>query len=326
MGTPDVVSSGAAVLTWNLGHDWHELFRYPFLRNAFEAGAVVAVMCGVVGWFAILRGETFAAHSLANAAFPGAAGAALLGLPPLLGYFGFAIGGALLISLLAAADPGERGARIGNAAAVAAVQSLALAVGFLFVSLYRGVLGSLTSFLFGSFLGVTRGDVAALTLVATGVLAAVAFLGRPLLFVSLDPEVARAAGLPVRLVHIAFLVLLGTAVAAAATFTGVLLVFALLVVPPATAQLLTARPSAAISISVALGVAIVWSGLVVAFASNRPVGFCVTGVGGSVYLAVRLGATVMRRIGLRGAGDPHADDHSDPQHGFGPDPTAGARP
>jgi zinc/manganese transport system permease protein len=287
----------AARLSWDLHRDLHLLLQYPFMRNAFLAGAVAAVMCGAIGWFAVLRGETYAAHTLANVAFPGASGAAYLGLAPLVGYFGFAVAGAGLIAWLSPLGPGS-GER--HSATVGAVQALALAIGFWFVSLYRGFLSSLSGFLFGSFLGVTRDDVLVLTVTAGLALGLLAALGRPLLFASVDPRVAEAAGVPVRAVSLLYLILLGCAVAEASQFTGVLLVLALLVVPAASASALTARPAAGLALSVALALATVWVGLAAAYFTDRPVGFWVTSVGFAVYAAARAQAAARGRWSRRG--------------------------
>jgi zinc/manganese transport system permease protein len=284
--------AAAPDLSWDLRGDLDLLLQHPFMRNAFLAGAVAAVMCGAIGWFAVLRGETYAAHTLAAVAFPGASGAAYLGLSPLLGYFGFAVAGAALIAWL---NPWGRGRRERHSATVGAVQALALALGFWFVSVYRGSLGNLSSFLFGSFLGVTPAEVKVLTVTAAAALAVLAFVGRPLLFASVDPRAAEASGVPVRAVSLAYLVLLGCAVAEAAQFTGVLLVLALMVVPPATASVLTARPSTGLALSVALALFTVWAGLATAYFTDRPVGFWITTVGFAGYVLARFVAILQNR-------------------------------
>jgi zinc/manganese transport system permease protein len=292
---PHLVAA-APRLSWDLHRDLDLLLRYPFMRNAFVAGAVAALMCGVIGWFAVLRGETYAAHTLASVAFPGASGAVYLGLAPLVGYFGFAVAGAGLIVWL---SPRGSGQRERHSATVGAVQAMALALGFWFVSLYRGFLTSLSGFLFGSFLGVTRDDVIVLTVTAVLALGLLAILGRPLLFASVDPRVAEAAGVPVRAVSLLYLILLGCAVAEASQFTGVLLVLALVVVPAATASALTARPSVGLALSVALALCTVWAGLAAAYFTNRPVGFWVTSVGFAGYVAARGVAAVRGRQSRR---------------------------
>src|SRR6516165_4108733 len=189
--------------------------------NAYRAGTIVAVVAGVVGWFMVLRRQTFAGHTLSVVAFPGAAGATLVGISALYGYFGFCLAAALAI---AAVPRVGRHATSEESAVIGTVQAFALACGFLFVTLYGGLLDSVNSLLFGSFLGVTDGQVATLLVVGVAALAVVASIGRPLLFASLDPDVAAAHGVPVRLLSVVFLVVLGVAVAEASQITGALLV------------------------------------------------------------------------------------------------------
>src|SRR5438046_9701013 len=166
-------------------------------------------MAGVIGWFMVLRRQTFAGHTLSVTAFTGASAAGLAGVPVVVGYFGICGLGALAL----AAAAGPRRSLGSESAATGSVGALALALGFLFVSLYHGVLNGLNSLLFGTFLGITSGQVEALLVVAAVALLLTAFAGRPLLFASLDPEVARAAGVPVSLLGFGFLIVLGLSVA-----------------------------------------------------------------------------------------------------------------
>ena len=270
--------------SWNLIADVRQLFDYPFMVNAFLAGTIVAVTAAVLGWFMVLRGQTFSGHTLSLIAFPGAAGATLIGVSAGLGYFAFAVAGALVI----AATPGSGTARRGfseESAVVGTVQASALALGFLFVALYKGFLNGLNTLLFGTFLGITVDQVWALLVVAVLALIALALIGRPLLFASVDPDVAAARGVRVRLLGIVFLVLLGVAVAEASQITGSLLVFALLVMPAAAAQRFTARPSLGLVVSVMIGLLVTWLGLVVAYYSPYPMGFYLTTFAFGVYLA-----------------------------------------
>jgi zinc/manganese transport system permease protein len=260
--------------------------------QALQAGTIVAVMAGAIGWFMVLRRQTFAGHTLSVVAFPGAAGATLAGLPLALGYFG-ACGVAALALSLVSRPGGEPG---GESAAIGAVQAFGLGLGFLFVSLYSGQLSDLESLLFGSFLGITASQVQTLFWVALAALAVLAVIGRPLLFASVDGAVARAAGVPTGALALAFLLLLGLAVAATAEITGALLVFALLVTPAATAQQITPRPGLGLALSVALALIVTWLGLGIAYFSSFPVGFWVTSLSFGLYVAVRvlLGARARR--------------------------------
>ncbi|MGA2320708.1 MAG: metal ABC transporter permease, partial [Solirubrobacteraceae bacterium] len=175
-------------LGWNLARDLSEVLEFHFMVNALIAGSIVAVMAGLVGWVMVLRREAFAGHTLSMMAFPGASGAALLGLPAALGYFVVCGGAALAIGWLSGG--GERRSFSEQSASIGAVQATALAAGFLFVSLYGGVLGDLESLLFGDLLGISDGQVLVLAAVAALTLAALLALGRPLLFASVDPDAA----------------------------------------------------------------------------------------------------------------------------------------
>ncbi|MDP9307940.1 MAG: metal ABC transporter permease [Actinomycetota bacterium] len=278
-------------LSWNPITDLRELFTYPFMVNALEAGTIVAIMAGVTGWFMVLRRQTFAGHTLSVIAFPGAAAASLAGLPLAVGYFGFCGLGALALAGIA----GSRRSLSAESAAIGTLQALALALGFLFVSLYHGVLNGVDSLLFGTFLGITRGQVAVLLVVAAAAIGLVAIAARPLFFASVDAEVARAGGVPVRLLGFGFLLVLGLSVAETSQITGALLVFALLVTPAATAHQLTPRPLLGIALSVVLALAVTWLGLALAYFSIYPVGFYVTSLSFGIYVLVRVGRALRSR-------------------------------
>jgi zinc/manganese transport system permease protein len=177
------------------------------------------------------------------------------------------------------------------------VQAVAIACGLLFVALYQGFLTGTTALLFGSFLGIAAGQVAVLSAVGGAVIVVLTVIGRPLLFASADPDVAAARGVPVRALSIGFLVLLGAAVAETAQITGALLVFALLVMPAATAQRLTPRPVASLLLTVAIGWMVTWAGLVAAYYSPYPIGFYLTTFAFAAYLAANAADGARRRLG-----------------------------
>jgi zinc/manganese transport system permease protein len=272
-------------LSWNPAADVRQLVSYHFMVNALEAGTAVAVLAGAIGWFMVLRRQTFAGHTLSVIAFPGAAGASLAGLPLAFGYFGACAAGALA---LAGVSADRSGSNSRESAATGTVQAFALGLGFLFVGLYHGLLNGIDALLFGTFLGVSNDQVVTLVCVAAAALVLLAAAGRPLFFASLDGEVARAAGVPVRALSLGFLLLLGLAVGATSQITGALLVFALLVAPAAAAQQLTARPFAGLLLSVALGLVVTWLGLALAYFSIYPAGFFITSLAFAVYVAARL--------------------------------------
>jgi zinc/manganese transport system permease protein len=266
--------------------DLHQLVTYPFMVNALEAGTIVAVLAGIVGWYVVLRRAAFASHTLSVMAFPGAAGAALAGLPTALGYYVACTAAALAIGRSGRAGrPGRT--QGGESAVIGTVQTVGLAAGFLFLSLNAAVLGGPETLLFGTFLGITRGQVLGLLLVALAALAILAALTRPLLFASVDREVARASGVPVALLDALFLLVLGLAIAAISQLTGALLVFALLVAPPAAAQRLTLRPAIGLILSVAFALVTIWLALAIAYFSIYPVGFYVTTIGFVIYVLAR---------------------------------------
>ena len=254
--------------------------------NAFRAGAIVAVMAAVIGWFMVLRRQTFAGHTLSVVGFPGASGATLLGISAGIGYFAFCVGAALVIAALPRAGQHRQSE---ESALTGTLQAFLLACGYLFVALYKGFLNGVNALLFGSFLGITNGQVTLLLVVAVAALAGLAVVGRPLLFASIDPHVAAARRVPVRLLSVLFLVLLGAATAEAAQITGALLVFALLVLPAATAQAITARPAVSLPLAVVIALVVTWLGLLTAYYSPYPVGFYVSTFAFGTYCLVRLG-------------------------------------
>jgi zinc/manganese transport system permease protein len=262
-----------------------ELFQFHFMTNALIAGTIVAVTASAIGWFMVVRSQTFAGHTLSLIAFPGAAAAALAGAPVFVGYFVACGAGALA---LAAVTGGETRSISQESAAIGSVQAFALGLGFLFVSLYHGLLNGLDSLLFGTFLGITDSQVLTLLAVSAAALIVLGAIARPLLFASVDADVARASGVPVAALSTGFLLLLGLAVAATSQITGALLVFALLVTPAATAQLITPRPGLSLGLSVAIALLVTWLGLGIAYFSIYPVGFYVTSLSFGLYVLVRL--------------------------------------
>jgi zinc/manganese transport system permease protein len=158
----------------------------------------------------------------------------------------------------------------------------------MFLSLGNAVLGGPETLLFGTFLGVTSGQVVALALLAAGMLVAIGVVARPLLFATVDPLLARGRGVPVRALDLGFLLILGLTVAATSQITGALLVFALLVAPAGSAQVLTARALPGLVLSVVFALVIAWLALACAYFSNCPIGFYVTTFAFGVYVAARV--------------------------------------
>lgn len=285
--------------SWNPFADLGQMLSYEFMRNAFAAGAIVSVVAGVVGYFVILRRTAFAAHALSHVGFAGAAGAVVLSLNPVWGLLTFCLGGAAVMGAL--------GQRLRDRdTVIGIVLAFMLGLGVLFIALYNGFSTQAYSILFGEILGISPGDVALTAIIGGITLVAVAALYRPLLFASVDEEVAQARRVPVRLLSIAFLLTLGLAVAVAVQVVGVLLIFSLLVTPAAIADRLTTRPSSAIAVSVAVALACTWLGLAIGYYFSYPVSFFITSIAFFGYAVTRLATGIRRRTEVRAAPIPPA--------------------
>jgi len=271
----------------NLFADLQQIFYYPFMQHAYEAGTVVAIVAGIVGYFVVLRRSSFAAHSLSHIGFAGAAGAALFGISPVYGLLLFTtVGGSSMAILSPKAT--YRDISIGT------VLAFMLGLGVLFISLYTGYATAAYSILFGEILGISSSDVLLTLIAGLTILAAVALVYRPLLFASLDEDVAEAKGLPTFLLGIVFMLLVAVATSIAVQVVGVLMIFSLMVTPAAIAQQLAKRPRRVIIISVAVALMTTWSGLFVAFYEPYPVSFFITSIVFVLYLLARLSNRIMK--------------------------------
>ncbi|HSX46047.1 MAG TPA: metal ABC transporter permease [Candidatus Saccharimonadia bacterium] len=265
----------------NLWTDLQTMWQYSFMQHAFEAGTVVAIVAGIVGYFVVLRRSAFAAHALSHVGFAGAAGAVLIGINPLAGLLAFTSCGGVAMALLGR-KVGQQDAQIGT------VLAFMLGLGVLFISLYKGYATEAYSLLFGEILGISRNDVV-LTCIAGGLtLLAMAVMYRRLLFASLDEDVAEAKGLSILGMNVAFMLLLALATSIAVQVVGVLLIFALMVTPAAIAERLAQRPVQGLTISVTVALATTWFGLFISFYLPYPVSFFITSAAFGLYLAVRL--------------------------------------
>ncbi len=177
------------------------------------------------------------------------------------------------------------------------MQAFALASGMLFIALYKGFLNGTNALLFGSFLGITSTQVLTLGAVAVAAVAVLVIIGRPLLFASIDPFVAGARGVPTRGLSTVFLLLLGATAAEVSQITGALLVFALLVLPAATAQRITPRPGYSLALSVGLALLTVWVALFIAYYSPYPIGFWLTTIAFGLYALTHAVVGLRHRLG-----------------------------
>ena len=279
--------------SWDLVADLQILLHFHFMQNAYLAGTLVAISAGLMGFFMVLRGQSFAGHSLANVGFAGATGAVLLGLPPVVGLFLAGVLAAVGMQLLNVAAGERRQSDI----AVGAVLTASLALGFLFIHLATAeYAANVYNVLFGNVLGISDSEVGVIAVSTLVLLAVLLFIARPFFFASLDPDVAAASGVPVRLLAFGYLVLLALEVAVAVQVVGVLLIFALLVTPAAIAQDLTTRPAVAAALAVALALLFTWMGLAVGYFTPYPVGFFITTFAFGTYALVRGGRFVRDRV------------------------------
>ncbi|GAC1402636.1 MAG: metal ABC transporter permease [Ktedonobacteraceae bacterium] len=275
--------------SWNLLADVQLLFHYHFMQNAYLAGTLVALAAGIIGYFMVLRDQSFAGHSLANVGFAGATGAALFGITPVVGLFLAGLLAAVGMQTLNVAARQNRQSDI----AVGAVFTASLALGFLFIHLSTSeYAANVYNVLFGNVLGISDSDVGVIAESTLLLLAVLVIIARPLFFASLDPDVATAHGVPVRTLSFGYLVLLALEVAVAVQVVGVLLIFALLVTPAAIAQNLTTRPLRAVLIAVILALLFTWAGLAAGYAFPYPVGFFITSFAFGTYILVRGGRFV----------------------------------
>ena len=274
--------------------DLAQLFHYDFMIHAFEAGTIVAIAAGAIGYFVVLRGSSFAAHALSHIGFAGATGAVVLSLNPIIGLLAFTVGAGVAIGAL--------GNRLrGRDVTIGIVLAWTLGLGVLFLSLYRGYATEAYAILFGQILGISTADVVATLVAGIVTLIALVVVYRPLLFSSVDEDLASAKGVPVTALSIGFMAILAVAVTEAVQVVGVLLIFALIVTPAAIAVRFSSRPPVAILLGILLALAFTWLGLAIAFYSPHPVSFFITTLAFATYVAVRLAEPVRERWRNRSA-------------------------
>ncbi|WP_375491310.1 metal ABC transporter permease [uncultured Jatrophihabitans sp.] len=272
-----------------LGH----MLAAPYVQHALLAGTAIAVLSGVVGFFVVLRGQVFASDALSHVAYAGSLAALAAGVDLRFGLFGACVVVGLLLGLL-----GGRG--VADDVVIGTVFSWILGLGVFFLALYTthratGDSAANVNVLFGSIFGIDAAAARSAAWIALGALAVLVLIGRPLLFASLDPAVAAARGVPVRVVGAVFLAVVGVAAAEASQAIGALLLFGLLAAPPAAAQLLTDRPWRGMVLAVVLAVVALWIGLLIAYAAPRlPASFDIMTVAALIYLGAAVRARLRR--------------------------------
>jgi len=269
--------------------DMFDFLTYTAIQHALVAGSISAAIAAIVGYFLVVRGMTFTAHALPNIGFAGAAGAVVLGLEPVVGLLAFSISAAIAIGLLGK-QLRERDIAVGI------VMAFALGLGILFISLYHGYAEQVYSILYGNILAISQTDVQIIIALSSVTISLLFIIFRPLLFSSLDPTIAEARGVPVRLLTIVFLILVAITISVSVQVVGALLIFTLLIGPPATAMRIVQRPLWTIIIAILLGVCYTWLGIF--FAANGlfgiagtatwPASVYITSLSFGVYLPIRL--------------------------------------
>jgi zinc/manganese transport system permease protein len=258
-----------------------------FMTDTWIVASIVAVVAGVVGFFVVLRGSAFVADALPTGAFAGAAGASLIGVNTLFGLGAFSLLGALGIGLL-----GRRGR---HDVAVALALVVMLGLGALFLSFSVEYAPEIESLLFGEVLGISVNEIAPVAALGAVCIAAIMVMYRPLLLSSVMPELGEARGVRAYRIEMLFLAVVALATSMALPVVGALLIFSLMIGPPAAARSVTSRPMLAIGLSAAIAVATVWTAIASSYVTNWPVGFFVGTIGAACY-AIGRGWAAVRRI------------------------------
>jgi zinc/manganese transport system permease protein len=259
--------------------NWWQILRLPFMQNAFVGATIVALAAGLIGYFTVVRNTAFAAHALGHIGLPGATGAVLIGMPVALGLGIFCVVGALVIGAL-----GKRAAD--REVATGTVLAMAIGVGLFFNSLATRNSSTMTNVLFGNLLAISHGQLWSFAGLLLLLAASIGFVYRPLLFTSVNAQVAEAKGVPVRALSIIFMALLGLTVTMAVQAVGTLLLFALVVTPAATAIMLTPRPGFAMAIATVVSLLSVWLGLGLSAMLNIPPSFTIVTIACAVWFVV----------------------------------------
>ena len=287
-------------LLLDAGDVWSRLFDFSdygalvaLLRNSIIAGAVLGVVGGLIGVLVMTRDLAFAVHGVSELSFAGAAAALLLGVN--------VVGGSLVGSLIAAVAIGVLGTRAKDRNSIIAVlMPFGLGLGILFLALYDGRASNKFGLLTGQIVSVDNPQLGYLVSIGAVVIVGLAIVWRPLMFASVDPDVAAARGIPVRLLSIVFMVLLGLATAVSIQIVGALLVLSLLVTPAAAAMRVTSTPRLVVSLSVLFALTSIVGGILLALGSSIPISPYVTTISFSIYLVCRLVDAVRTRTGASG--------------------------
>lgn len=261
---------------------WIETLQTPFMMKAIVAGALIAIAAGTMGYFTISRNSTFAAHALAHIGLPGATGAALLGLPVSAGLGVFALGGALIIAIL-----GKKASQ--REIATGTVLAFATGLGLFFARLSSSASQQMQAILFGSILTVSKDQLLVFAIFDAILMLTLCLIYRPLLFSSINEQVAQAKGVPVTVMNLLYMTLMAGVITIAVPAVGTLLIFALIVTPAATANIITASPVKAMVVSSAICLVSIWLGLVFSTMFPAPPSFVIVSISTLTWALTMLG-------------------------------------
>jgi zinc/manganese transport system permease protein len=267
-----------------------------FMVNAWVVAGIVAVVAGAVGFFVVLRGSAFVADALPTGAFAGAAGASLIGVNTLVGLGVFSVLGALGIGWL--------GRRSRHDVATALTLVMMLGLGALFLSFSSQYAPEIYSLLFGEVLGIGTNEIVPVAILGTVSVAALVVLYRPLLLTSVMPALGESRGVRPARIETLFLVVLALATSMALPVVGALLIFSLMIGPPAAARSFTDRPALAIGLSAVIALGTVWAAIAVSYQTNWPVGFFVGMLSAGWYAIGRIAVAWRRSRRWAAAGEP----------------------
>jgi len=279
---------------------WHQIFGFDnygellaLVKNSIIAGALLGVVGGLIGPFVMTRDLAFGVHGISELSFAGASAALLLGVN--------VVAGSIAGSLLAALIIGILGARARERNSIIAVlMPFGLGLGILFLALYKGRSANKFGLLTGQIVSVDNPQLLMLVIISAVVIAGLFVIWRPLSFASVDADVARAKGLPVTALSIAFMILLGLATAVSIQIVGALLVLSLLVTPAAAAMRITASPVFTPLLSVAFAVTSVVGGILLALGGGLPISPYVTTISFLIYIICRVIGGRRTRSGKNG--------------------------
>jgi zinc/manganese transport system permease protein len=307
----DIIAGILPPFTLNLWQDIQGILSYSFMQQALIAGTILSLTTGLVGYFVVLRHQAFAGESLSDVAFTGALGGAAIGINPFVSL--------IAITVVVALAMGGFGERLrGRDVAIGTVLAWVLGLGVFFLSLFTlndsgtGTGFSGVTVLFGDILGISSGQIATIALISGIAIVILVLIARPLLFASLDPDVAAAHGIPVRILGLVFMVLLAITVSEATMAVGALLVFSLLLLPAAIAHQIISRPFPALALAAILAVLFTWLGIAIGFYTGYPSSVCISLLAFVCYVAaLAVNGSVLKTLKKRSSQTDKGHDTND---------------